>query len=196
MRQLAIMLSVSAVLLAADSAQAQTIQIVALGASQTEGKGLSSNEAWPAVLETMLRAKGYDVRVRNAGVSGDTTPGMLNRLGSAIPQGTQLVIVESGLNDQIARGKRVTISADETANNVDRIVSTLRSRNIKVVLCQKKNLGANGPAIARKYGAVLATFCVDGKNLGSDGYHMSVVGQRNVAAYLLPIVISQLGRSR
>jgi acyl-CoA thioesterase-1 len=50
-------------------------QVVALGASNTEGKGVGSSEAFPAQLQAMLRAKGAAMVVTNAGVSGDTTGG-------------------------------------------------------------------------------------------------------------------------
>ena len=67
-------------------------QVVCLGASNTAGKGVSQQEAYPAQLEIMLRARHYDGGVANAGVSGDTTWGMLNRLESAVPIGTRVVI--------------------------------------------------------------------------------------------------------
>src|SRR5437016_4552859 len=61
-------------------------QVVALGAGSTAGEGVSPQEAYPAQLESMLRAKGYKVHVANAGIGGDTTSGMLARLDSAVPQ--------------------------------------------------------------------------------------------------------------
>ena len=71
-------------------------QVVCLGASNTAGKGVSQQEAYPAQLEAMLRARHYDGRVANAGVSGDTTWGMLNRLDAAVPDGTRVVILQPG----------------------------------------------------------------------------------------------------
>jgi Lysophospholipase L1 and related esterases len=65
--------------------RAQT-EIVAFGASNV-GKGVWPSQAWPAQLEDMLKVKSYNVRVKNAGKSGDTTSGMLHRLNSAIPSG-------------------------------------------------------------------------------------------------------------
>ena len=59
---------------------AAPVHIVALGASNTAGKGVGTRAAWPAQLEAMLKAKGYDVRVDNAGVSGDDTSRMLGRI--------------------------------------------------------------------------------------------------------------------
>jgi acyl-CoA thioesterase I len=64
------------------SAAAQA-QVVALGASNTAGKGVAPQESYPAQLEAMLRAKGYSGHVVNAGLNGDTTAGMLARLDSA-----------------------------------------------------------------------------------------------------------------
>lgn len=67
-------------------------QVVALGASNTEGYGVGSVQAYPSQLERMLRARGLSVSVRNAGVSGNTTAQMLARLDSAVPAGTRLVL--------------------------------------------------------------------------------------------------------
>src|SRR4051812_26986085 len=72
-------------------AQTASAQIVAIGASDVAGRGVSSSEAWPAQLEGMLAAKGRNVRVINAGISGDTNAGMLARLDSAVPEGTKIV---------------------------------------------------------------------------------------------------------
>lgn len=78
---------------------AHAATIVALGASNTAGKGVSPSQAYPAQLESMLRAKGFDANVINAGVSGDTTGGMMARLESAVPKGTSVVILQPGGND-------------------------------------------------------------------------------------------------
>src|SRR5271165_2380155 len=74
-------------------ARAATVNIVALGASNVAGKGVGTGYAFPARLEALLRAKGYDANVSNAGISGDTTSGMLGRLESAVPNGTQIVLL-------------------------------------------------------------------------------------------------------
>jgi acyl-CoA thioesterase-1 len=71
-------------LLFASAAQAATV--VALGASNTYGKGVSRGQAYPAQLEALLRARGLNARVINAGINGDTTGGMLARLNSAVPK--------------------------------------------------------------------------------------------------------------
>src|SRR3954466_10284011 len=69
-------------------------QIVAIGASNGEGRGVSSSDAGPAQLEGMLAAKGRNVHVTNAGINGDTNAGMLARLDTAVPQGTKIVLLD------------------------------------------------------------------------------------------------------
>jgi hypothetical protein len=76
----------AALLVTAGSADAAQINIVALGASNTYGKGVARGQDFPAQLQAMLRAKGLDARVANAGINGDTTGGMLgaSRLRGAV----------------------------------------------------------------------------------------------------------------
>src|SRR3979411_3551464 len=69
---------------------AQAATVVALGASNTFGKGVSRSQASPAQLEALLRAKGLNARVVNAGINGDTTGGMLARLDRGVPKGTRV----------------------------------------------------------------------------------------------------------
>jgi acyl-CoA thioesterase I len=68
------------------SVGAASAQIVALGASNTAGYGLDSSQSWPSQLQAMLQAKGSTTKVINAGISGDTSAGILNRIGCAVPQ--------------------------------------------------------------------------------------------------------------
>ena len=106
------------------SAEVHATTIVALGASNTYGKGVERNQAFPAQLEAMLRAKGVNVEVVNAGINGDTTEGMLGRLDSAVPSETKAVIFQPGGND------RRKNSADRSAD----ILSRLRARSIPVIM--------------------------------------------------------------
>src|SRR2546427_1891980 len=109
-----------------DIAQAQ---IVAIGASNVAGRGVSSSDAWPAELEGMLVAKGRNVHVTNAGINGDTNAGMLARLDSAVPQGTKMVLLDrygGGWN-----GKRLG-KGDQNAE-LAAIEARLRSRGIKII---------------------------------------------------------------
>jgi acyl-CoA thioesterase-1 len=141
----AILLGVSK--LAVASADAATI--VALGASNTYGKGVARNQAFPAQLEAILRAKGSSVRVVNAGINGDTTEGMLQRLDRAVPNGTSVVILQPGGND----GRK---------NSPDRsgeIQNRLSARGIPVILLPN-NVFRGLPHQP------------DGQHLTPEGYHM------------------------
>jgi acyl-CoA thioesterase I len=89
-------------------------QIVALGASSTAGYGVGAASSFPAQLEAMLRAKGRPMSVANAGISGDTTGGMLARLSSAVPQGTRIVILQIAGNDAM-KGMSLTAAAANRA---------------------------------------------------------------------------------
>jgi acyl-CoA thioesterase-1 len=76
----------------------QPIKIVALGDSLTTGFGLATRDAFPAKIARALAAKGLEVEVTDAGVSGDTASGGLSRLAWSVPDGTDAVILELGAN--------------------------------------------------------------------------------------------------
>src|SRR5258708_40038930 len=84
--------------LAAPAAAAE-VTIVALGASNTYGKGVARGQDYPAQLQAMLRARGYAARVINAGINGDTTGGMASRLDSAVPAGARVGVLQPGGHD-------------------------------------------------------------------------------------------------
>src|SRR3954470_20961712 len=103
-------------------------QIVVLGASSTAGYGVGAAAAFPAQLEAMLRARGRPMSVTAAGVSGDTTAGMLARLASAVPAGTKIVVLQIAGNDGL-RG----MSASTAAANRAEIRSRLHARGIRTI---------------------------------------------------------------
>jgi acyl-CoA thioesterase-1 len=126
---------IGSLLVGSASAQATSVNIVALGASNTYGHGRGSHlggvqpsQAWPAQLQAMLRAKGIYAHVTNAGVPSDTTGDILARLDTAVPSGTQIVILQPGGNDA-----RHGMSADH-ASNVATIRRRLEARHIKVIM--------------------------------------------------------------
>src|SRR5262249_28510536 len=86
------LLVIAAVTLAS-AAQAASIRILALGASNTNGKGVGSEQAWPAVLERMLRAKGYDAAVTVNAANGITSAAILGSVDSAVTPATPAVIL-------------------------------------------------------------------------------------------------------
>jgi acyl-CoA thioesterase I len=176
-----------ALLLGGPAQAAETVRIVALGDSLTAGYGLDAEDSFPAVLEAELRKRGHDVEVTNAGVSGDTTRGGLERLDWAVPEGTDAVILELGANDAL-RG----IEPGATRANLESIVEQLVARDIAVLLAGMQappNLGddyaaafnAIYPDLAEQYDVLLYPFFLAGvaaeRHLNqSDGMHPNELG--------------------
>jgi len=109
--------------------EAAVLNIVAIGASNTFGLGVGSQNAYPTQLQALLRKKGIQANVINAGVLGDTTAGMLRRLDSAAPKGTDIVILQPGGNDL-----RFGVSKEQRAANIAAMVKRLRARDIRVIV--------------------------------------------------------------
>ena len=142
--------------------------IVAFGDSLTAGLGLPEQESFPSQLEQALRERGQDVKVINAGVSGDTASGGLGRLDWSVPTGTDAVIVELGANDAL-RGLDPAL----TKTALDEILSKLAARHIAVLLAGMRappNMGADYarafdaiyPALASTHPVVFYPFFLDG----------------------------------
>jgi acyl-CoA thioesterase-1 len=143
-------------------------QIVAIGASNVAGRGVTASEAWPAQLEGMLAGKGRNLHVTNAGINGDTNAGMLTRLGSSVPDGTKIVLLDKLGGGWNARRKG---QGDQKAE-LAAIESQLRKRSIKVIPMWWN------PAL-RGY-------------LQPDGIHFTPEGHRLVASKMLPPVMSAI----
>jgi acyl-CoA thioesterase-1 len=113
------------------------VRIVALGDSGIRGKGVPESQAYPAQLEAALRARGHQVTVTNQGVNGDTTAGVLARLDSAVPPGTNIVILKIGINDLVNRH----VSADTIAANKRTIVDRLHAKGAEVYVLENMQQG-------------------------------------------------------
>jgi acyl-CoA thioesterase-1 len=109
--------------------QARPLQIVAIGASNTTGFGVGAENAYPAVLERLLRQKGIEAHVANAGVNGDVTSGMRNRLDAAVPNGTDIVVLQPGANDLRFFGTKAARAA-----NIVAMTQRLHTRGIRVIV--------------------------------------------------------------
>jgi acyl-CoA thioesterase-1 len=131
-------LAVAAALLVSAPLQAARLNIVAIGASNTTGFGVGEASAYPAVLQALLRKKGIDANVTNAGVNGDVTSGMRNRLDSAVPKGTDLVILQPGANDLRFFGTK-----EARAANIATMAARLRGRGIRVIVYDPPNIPAD-----------------------------------------------------
>jgi acyl-CoA thioesterase-1 len=188
----------AAAMLAAAPALAEPVKIVAIGDSNTYGYELPREQAYPAQLETLLRANGYDVVVVNAGQNGDMTAETMTRLVESVPEDTDAAIVFLGRNDH-----RKSVPESTIARNLDVIVSHLRSRDIEVLLVgfQPADFSAVASANGALYypdffsgvmtlGRKRGKYVIDGdlgRHLNADGYAV-VVGR------MLPSVEALIGR--
>lgn len=111
--------------LGASFAEAQALRIVAIGASNTWGWGVPKGRAYPERLQAMLRARGIDAHVKNAGVNFSTTRGMLERLDRVVPASTTIVILEPGRNDL-----RFFSTVARRAARVRRMIERIKERGM------------------------------------------------------------------
>ncbi len=181
------------------SARAEPLQIVVLGDSLAAGYGLGPGDGFTDKLQAALRARGHDVAVANAGVSGDTSSGGLSRLDWSVPDGTGLVILELGANDML-RG----ISPDITEKNLDAMLARLKARDIAVLLAGMRaapNLGPDYqkafdglyPWLAEAHGVPFYPFFLDGVAGNAalnqaDGMHPNAAGVDLIVERILPAV--------
>jgi acyl-CoA thioesterase-1 len=170
--------------------------ILIIGTSLTAGYGLDDpDDAYPAVMQRIADSAGFNVRIANAGLSGETSAGALRRLDWVLREPAAFVIIETGANDGL-RG----LDVDTTRANLRAIVRRVKSQNPRagVGLVQMEappNLGQTYTQrfresfglVAREEGAVLFPFLLDSVagvarlNQG-DGIHPNVAGARRVGA--------------
>jgi len=202
-RPLLIVTLVCAIWFSADphaaSAQGDPVRLVAFGDSLSAGYELPPDHAFPVRLEKALKARGHDVTIANAGVSGDTTSAGLARLDWSIPDGTDGVILELGANDAL-RG----IPIDVTRQSLEAIAARLKERGIAVLVAgmlAPPNMGpdygrafnALYPDLAARHGFALYPFFLDGVaaepalNL-DDGMHPNEEGVDVIVKRITPHV--------
>jgi acyl-CoA thioesterase-1 len=201
-----------AVLFCALPAQAADapIRVLALGDSLTQGYGLPPGTDFPTKLQQALKARGLDVTVINAGVSGDTSAGGLARLDWSLgdPQmAPDAAIVELGANDGL-RG----LPPEEMEKNLDAILAKFKDRHIPVLLAGMKgprNYGpdytakfdAVFPRLAKKYGVLFYPFFLDGvaldpKLIQPDGLHPNPKGVDIIVAKIAPMAAKLVSEAK
>jgi acyl-CoA thioesterase-1 len=191
----------AALLFASDFSRAEPSEtvIVALGDSLTAGYGLPQDQSFPAQLEAALKARGHNVRVVNAGVSGDTATAGLQRLDWAIPDDADAVIVELGANDALQG-----LPPERTKATLAKIIEALQAKNMPVLLAgmeAPRNLGkdyvesfgAMYPDLAAQYDVILYPFFLEGAALSDnlmlkDGIHPNGEGVAVIVENMLPKV--------
>jgi acyl-CoA thioesterase I len=186
-------------LAAAWPAAARTIRLVVLGDSLTAGLGLPPGKAFPDRLQAALRAKGWDVEVLNAGVSGDTAADGLQRYDWAVPADADALIVELGANDML-RG----LKSEATEKALSAILDRAHAAGLPTLIAGMRaapNLGAEYarefnaiyPDLAKAHGVALYPFFLDGvagdpKLNQADGMHPTAEGVEAIVERIEPSV--------
>jgi acyl-CoA thioesterase-1 len=179
--------------------------IVALGDSLTAGLGLPQDEAFPAQLEAALKARGNNVTVVNAGVSGDTAQAALKRLDWALPDDASAVIVELGGNDALQG-----IPPEGTKAALAAIIEQIQARGLPILLAgmeAPRNMGkdyveefrAVYADLAERYDVIFYPFFMEGAALTDgmmqgDGIHPNARGVAAIVEGILPKVEELLAR--
>ncbi|PWB92973.1 arylesterase [Methylosinus sporium] len=184
-------------------AAAEPLRVIAFGDSLSAGFQLPADAAFPAQLEARLKKDGYDVRVINASVSGDTTRGGLARLSYALRDGGDLLILELGANDMLLGFDPAT-----TRDNLEKIVTQAQAKGLDVVLAgmlasanfgeeRQKAFDAIFPDLSARRGLPLYPFFLAGVigETGTtlvDGLHPSRAGVAKIVAGVAPLVEKSL----
>lgn len=168
-------------------------KIVAFGDSLTAGFGLSEKESYPFLLQQKLNAEGYNYEVINAGVSGDTSQGGLERIDWSLEQeNVRILVLELGAND-LLRG----LSPAKMKKNLGEIIQKAKAKKVQVLLCgmlAPPSMGAKYqqefmsafPDLADEYKVEFLPFVLEGIALNkklnqSDGIHPNADGAKILA---------------
>ena len=185
-------------------AWAKPPEVLAFGDSLTAGLGLPASEAFPARLQARLNARGIDVSVVNAGVSGDTTTDGLARLDWALADKPQFVILALGANDAL-RG----IDPRIVRTNLDKMIEKIQASGAKLLLLgmlAPSNWGADYanafdriyPELAKAHDVPLYPFFLEGVAMNpalnqADGMHPNERGVAILVERIAPLVVKLVG---
>jgi acyl-CoA thioesterase I len=179
-------------------------KIIAFGDSLSAGFGLQEKESYPYLLQEKLKADGFDYEVVNAGISGDTTAGGLDRIDWSLEQeNVQILILELGAND-LLRG----LSPAQMKKNLDEIITITKMKKVTVLLCGMLAPPTMGtkyqldfvsafPELAKKHNVAYLPFLL--KDVATkpelnqaDGIHPNAEGEKimteNVYKALVPLL--------
>lgn len=177
--------------------------LVCFGDSLTAGHGTDPGQSYPDYLRADLEARGYNYRVVNAGISGNTTKDGVERLDDVVALKPYAVVIEFGGNDGL-RG----LPIEKSRANLDKIISTLKASGAKVALAGitlPPNYGsdyinqfnATYTLLAKKYRVPLLPFILKGAYgvngmMQSDQVHATAAGNKIVADNVLSLVLPLL----
>lgn len=178
-----------------------TKTVLFFGDSLTAGYGLTVEQAFPALIEQEFKQKGKNLKVINAGLSGETSAGGSTRIDWVLRQQVDVFVLELGANDGL-RG----VPLEETRKNLQAIIDKVRAKNpkVKIVVAGMMvppNMGkpySDGfqkifPEIAKKNNATLIPFLLEGvagdeKLNQADGIHPTVEGHKIVARNVMKFI--------
>lgn len=168
-----------ALVAATASANAETTRIVAIGASNTSGYAVGAGNAYPAILERLLKAKGYDVSVVNAGVTAETSAQTLSRVDSVVTPGTKIVIFDVGGGNDKDTG-----AGGSTGANSAQIAARIRARGAVAINASKASVVGSEKSNPSAW------------IQGDPHHHITAASQQKLAASLVPKVIAALGKKK
>jgi acyl-CoA thioesterase-1 len=179
--------------------------ILFYGDSLTAGYGLSSEEAFPALIDQKLKKQGKNWKVINGGLSGETSAGGLARIDWMLRQPVDIFILELGGNDGL-RG----LPLEQTKSNLQGIIDKVKAKNpnVKIIVAGMMvppNMGPEYseqfksvyPDLAKKNKATLIPFLLEGvggiENLNlADGIHPNPEGHKMVAETIWRVLTPML----
>lgn len=173
--------------------------IVFLGDSLTEGYGINQTEAYPAVLDALLKSKNIPAKIINAGVSGSTSASGESRMRWQLKSKPNILFLALGANDGL-RG----LPAAEMKKNLEKVILMSQAQKVRVILAGMKipmNYGdtyrqqyeAVFKDLAKKYSLTFVPFLLEGvatvKQLNiADGIHPNEKGHTLMGKALLPVI--------
>ncbi len=198
-----VFIAMMALLMQASSADPKVILF--FGDSLTAGYGLSTEEAFPALVEKKCLVNGTPCKVINAGLSGETSAGGLTRIDWILRRPVDVFVLELGANDGL-RG----LPLEQTKKNLQAIIDKVKTKypDVKIVIAGMMvppNMGPDYtaefkkifPELARKNQAVLIPFLLqdvaghEALNL-ADGIHPNQEGHKIVASNVYKVLSSML----
>jgi acyl-CoA thioesterase-1 len=190
----------------ADSTNKNSIRVLVLGNSIAAGLGVPSDAAFPSRLQQKVDSLGWNVRIQNAGVSGETTAGGLRRIGWLLDKEVDVLVLELGGNDGL-RGVDPTATEQNLTGIIDTTLATYPDTHVLLAGMRiPPNLGPDYteqfrkvyPAVAERYEQVTLVPFISEEVMGvdslvqDDGIHPNVAGHRRVAesvwTYLRPLL--------
>ena len=177
-------------------------EILLFGDSLMSGYGLKENQALSIILENDLKEAGYNIKVINGSVSGDTSEDGLDRIEEYTPDSDiDLIVLGLGANDMLRR-----INPDQTENNLRKIIEIIKTKNIKIILAGMKAAPTNGlaykkkfddifPKLAEEYNLNLIPFLLKKVALNpnfnqSDGIHPNYEGAKVISETIKESIIN------